>query len=93
MVKEELLDILCGQKGWEEETKALLSSKKAAERELAVRVLTRWDEDGTAYKEILSKKRESKAAVGKCAECRRGRGSKMRWREEPDQDGFGKGTA
>ena len=55
VVKEELLDILCGQKGWEEETKALLSSKKAAERELAVRVLTRWDEDGTAYKEILSK--------------------------------------
>lgn len=64
MVKEELLDILCGQKGWEEETKALLSSKKAAERELAVRVLTRWDEDGTAYKEILSKALE-KEKTGK----------------------------
>lgn len=54
MVKEELQDILFGQKGWEEEVKALLSSRKAAERELAVRVLFRWQKDGGNYQELFA---------------------------------------
>ncbi len=41
-VKEALLDILYGQKGWETEVVSLLSSKKAADRETAVNVLAKW---------------------------------------------------
>ena len=41
-VKERLLGILYEQKGWEEDMIGLLSSKKAAERELAVRALAKW---------------------------------------------------
>ena len=36
-VKEVLLDILCGKKEWEEDILKLLSSKKAADRETAIR--------------------------------------------------------
>lgn len=43
-VREELLEALYQQKGWEEDILKLLSSKKAAEREIAIRVLTKWDE-------------------------------------------------
>ena len=38
-VREELLNVLYEQTGWEEEILALLSSKKAADRDLAVRTL------------------------------------------------------
>lgn len=53
IVKQELLDILCGEKGWESEVKALLSSKKAIERELAARVLFAWQQAGADYGELL----------------------------------------
>lgn len=51
-VKEALLNILYQAKDWEEDVKKMLSSKKAAEREIAIRVLTEWN--GEAYKEILT---------------------------------------
>ncbi|MCI8800009.1 MAG: DUF4132 domain-containing protein [Lachnospiraceae bacterium] len=51
-VKEALLNILYQEKAWEEDVKKLLSSKKAGEREIAVRVLTEWD--SKAYQEILT---------------------------------------
>ncbi len=41
-VKETLLEILYGQKGWEEEIAGMLSAKKAAERDMAIRVLAKW---------------------------------------------------
>ncbi len=43
IVREALLTVLCGQKSWEPEVLVLLSSKKAAERELAIRTLAKWD--------------------------------------------------
>ncbi len=52
-VKEELLHILCGQREWEEEVLALLTSKKAAERELAIRTLLSWQEQGKDYQELF----------------------------------------
>lgn len=55
MVREELLDILYGQSGWEEEVKTLLVSRKAAERELAVRVLLRWQGEGNTYQDLLAR--------------------------------------
>lgn len=42
-VREAFLDILYREKGWEREILQLLSSKKAAEREIAVRVLAKWN--------------------------------------------------
>lgn len=42
-VKETLLHILVKQEDWEEDILKLLSSKKAGERETAIRVLTGWD--------------------------------------------------
>ncbi len=42
-VREALLTVLCEQKSWELEVLVLLSSKKAAERELAIRTLAKWD--------------------------------------------------
>lgn len=42
-VREELLNLLYREKGWEEDILKLLSSKKAAEREIAIRVLAKWD--------------------------------------------------
>lgn len=54
IVKEELLDILYGKRGWEEEIKGLLTSRKAAEREIAIRVLLRWQGEGDAYQDLLA---------------------------------------
>ena len=61
-VKEELLRILYGQKGWEEDISKLLSSKKAAEREIAIRVLAKWDSDKyePVLKESLEKEKNGK---------------------------------
>lgn len=53
MVKEELLDILYAQRGWEDEMKTLLVSKKAAERELAIRVLSHWQGDKSDYNDLF----------------------------------------
>lgn len=43
LVREVLLKILYQQTDWEEEVKQFLKSKKAVEREIAIRVLARWD--------------------------------------------------
>lgn len=55
LVREELLDILYGQRDWQDEVKALLGAKKAAQRETAVQVLSHWQqEDGDHnYNEVL----------------------------------------
>ena len=50
-VKEQLLEILCQKAEWEEDVIALLSSKKAADRDVAVRVLAKWD--GAKYKTLF----------------------------------------
>lgn len=62
VVKEELLSILYEQKNWEQEVMALLSSKKAAERELAIRVLLHWDESKYAqdFAGMLEKEKNAK---------------------------------
>lgn len=54
VVKEELLDILYGQPDWENEMKNLLSSKKAGERELAVKVLGHWQKEDRRYNELFA---------------------------------------
>lgn len=41
-VRQGLLEILCGERGFEAEVLGLLSAKQAAKRELAVRVLVSW---------------------------------------------------
>lgn len=51
-VRELLILILKEQTGWLEDIKGLLASKKAAERELAIRTLVYWDKP--EYKELLS---------------------------------------
>ncbi len=61
-VKEELLKILYRQKDWEEDMRKLLTSKKAGEREIAIRVLTNWDSEGytSILTECLEKEKNSK---------------------------------
>jgi len=54
LVSYELRQILCGQKDWEEDVKALLNGKKASQRELAIRVLLQWQEEGKDYRALLS---------------------------------------
>lgn len=51
-VKEELLRVLYGRKDWEEDIQKLLASKKAADRETAVRVLAKWDSE--KYASVLT---------------------------------------
>ena len=53
LVKEELLDILYAQTDWAEDMKALLQAKKAAQREMAVRVMAHWQQKGGNYNEAL----------------------------------------
>ncbi len=61
-VKEELLYVLYGRKSWEEDICKLLSSKKAAEREIAIRVLTKWDDEkyNSALTQALEKEKNGK---------------------------------
>lgn len=61
-VKEELLGLLYRQTDWEEDIIALLSSKKAADRDVAVRVLAKWDggKYGTLFAEALEKEKNGK---------------------------------
>ena len=61
-VKEELLNVLYGRKSWEEDMLKLLSSKKAAEREIAIRVLTQWDGEkyNSALAQALEKEKNGK---------------------------------
>ena len=53
LVRDELLDILYGQQDWIDEIKILLEAKKAAQRELAARVLARWQQECGGYREVL----------------------------------------
>ena len=50
-VKEELLQVLYERKEWEEDIQRLLASKKAADREVAIRVLAKWDDQ--KYKPVF----------------------------------------
>lgn len=50
-VQKELLAILCEQRGWEKDIRQLLNAKKAAQREIAVKVLLFWQETGTQYQD------------------------------------------
>ena len=52
-VKEAFFNILYREKGWEKEILQFLSSNKAAEREIAVRVLAKWNLE--KYKPLLEK--------------------------------------
>lgn len=62
VVKEKLEEILKGRPDWRTEVTALLSSKKAAERELAIRVLLHWNtpEDLEALRGLLEKEKNAK---------------------------------
>ncbi len=53
LVSAELFKILCNQKDWEDDLKKMLEAKKAAERELAIRVLLQWQKEGGNYKNLL----------------------------------------
>ena len=46
-----MLAILCEQRGWEKDIRQLLNAKKAAQRELAAKVLLFWQETGTQYQD------------------------------------------
>lgn len=61
-VKEELLEILYRQRDWEEDIISLLSSKKAADRDVAVRVLAKWDSGkyDSLFTEALEKEKNGK---------------------------------
>ncbi|MCM1065857.1 MAG: DUF4132 domain-containing protein [Eubacterium sp.] len=61
-VKEALLELLYRQTDWEQDIIALLSSKKAADRDVAVRVLTKWDSAKYAplFAEALEKEKNGK---------------------------------
>lgn len=65
-VKEKLLEILYKQHGWEDDIIKLMSAKKASEREIAVRVLGRWQSEGKDYSELfkaaLEKEKNAKMA-------------------------------
>jgi len=63
IVARELSDILYGQKDWEADVKALLNGKKASERELAIRVLLRWQQEGGDYSALLSKALETEKSA------------------------------
>ncbi len=61
-VKEKLLEVLYKKKDWEEDMKKLLASKKAAEREVAIRVLSKWDDTkyGAEFAAALEKEKNGK---------------------------------
>ncbi len=72
LVREEFLDILCTEnkllykdQGWLEDIKTLLGAKKAQQRELAAQILTRWQQEGGDFHELLLQaiKKEKNAKV------------------------------
>ncbi|MDE7477481.1 MAG: DUF4132 domain-containing protein, partial [Lachnospiraceae bacterium] len=63
LVREELLDILYAQKDWEDDIKALLDARKAAQRELAVQVIAHWQQEGGNYNQILLQAMEKEKNV------------------------------
>lgn len=64
-VREELLSILEQQKSWHGDMAAMLGSKKAGDRELAVRVLTAWHdpEDEELLREALEQEKSAKVSA------------------------------
>ncbi|MDE5892823.1 MAG: hypothetical protein K2H45_07880, partial [Acetatifactor sp.] len=62
LVKQELEQMLTDRPGWRQQVTALLSSKKAAERELGIRVLSKWNapEDKEALQELYEKEKNAK---------------------------------
>lgn len=62
LVKQKLEEILTVRPSWREQVTALLGSKKAAERELGIRVLAKWDtpEDREALKQLYEKEKNAK---------------------------------
>ncbi len=54
-VKQFMLELLIRQTGWDKEIKEMLSSKKSAVREFAIRVLAAWKESGMDCQELLVK--------------------------------------
>ncbi len=62
LVKQELEQMLADRPGWREQVTELLSSKKAAERELGIRVLSRWNspQDQAALQELYEKEKNAK---------------------------------
>ncbi len=61
-VRQELEKLLTDRPGWREEVKELLSSKKAAERELGIRVLANWNtpQDREALQELYGSEKSAK---------------------------------
>ncbi|MDE6675090.1 MAG: hypothetical protein K2K19_09820, partial [Acetatifactor sp.] len=62
LVKEELERILADRPGWREQVTGLLSSKKAAEREMGIRVLAKWNtpQDRETLQELYEKEKNAK---------------------------------
>lgn len=62
LVKQKLEEILISRPTWREQVTALLASKKAAERELGIRVLAKWDtpQDRAALEELYEKEKNAK---------------------------------
>ncbi len=54
IVKQELFDILLAQRDWETEIKALVMAKKAAEKELGIKVLAAWQETWGDFREFFA---------------------------------------
>ncbi len=61
-VRQEMEKLLADRPGWREQVTALLSSKKAAERELGIRVLTQWNtsRDREALQALYEKEKNAK---------------------------------
>ena len=62
-VRQQVYKILCSKEGWEDEVKEFLSSKKAAQRELAIRVLSEWQKSGADYGEVFARAMEKEKNV------------------------------
>ncbi len=62
LVKQELEQMLVDCGSWREQVRSLLSSKKAAERELGIRVLARWNtqQDKAALQELYAGEKSAK---------------------------------
>ena len=62
LVKQELELLLADRPGWREQVTGLLSSRKASERELGIRVLAGWNtpEDRKALQELYGKEKNAK---------------------------------
>ena len=62
-VKQFLLEFLRSRMDWKEEIEGMLTSKKSAVRELAIRVFAAWQESGTDCRELLTKALEKEKSA------------------------------